>query len=272
MSELKYRFTYDTLFKLLFVKYPELLERLIAAILEISVDGISEFKITNPEIPPEAIGNKFCRLDINMAINGRQVNLEVQVENEGDYAERTLYHWARVYSSALKAGRPYSSLPQVVIISIINFNMYNCTQYRSKFLPIEAIRGDLLSDRMVILYFELRKLPKEINVNNELEIVLSLFRAKTDEDLRRLEELGVPIVSQYIDAYREILVSPEFRELERLRADARHNEASALLHATRVEREKWQNVISDKNSALADKDAEIALLRAQLKKAKQESE
>ena len=52
MTELKYKFTYDTLFKLLFVKYPDLLERLVAAILGISIDGISEFIITNPDILP----------------------------------------------------------------------------------------------------------------------------------------------------------------------------------------------------------------------------
>ena len=127
--------------------------------------------------------------------------------------------------------------------------------------------------------------------------MLSLFRAKTDEDLKKLEVLEVPIVSQFIDAYREVVASPEFQELERLRADARHNEASALLHVQRkvekIEREKWQGVIAekdaaladkdtalanrdaaladkdtalaDRDAALADKDAEIALLRAQLK-------
>ena len=92
MTELKYKFTYDTLFKLLFVKYPDLLKRLIAVILGITVKEISDFRITNPEIPPEAIGDKFCKLDINMVVNGQLVNLEVQVEDEGDYPERSLYH------------------------------------------------------------------------------------------------------------------------------------------------------------------------------------
>ena len=56
MTELKYKFTYDTLFKLLFVKYPDLLKRLVAAVLGITVDSITEFIITNPDIPPEALG------------------------------------------------------------------------------------------------------------------------------------------------------------------------------------------------------------------------
>ena len=64
-------------------------------------------------------------------------------------------------------------------------------------------------------------------------------------------------------------------ESERLRANARHNEASALDNAMRkaerIEREKWQGVVaekeaalSEKEAALSEKDAEITLLRAML--------
>ena len=37
--------------KLLFVRYPDLLKRLVAAILSITVDSMTEFTITNPDIP-----------------------------------------------------------------------------------------------------------------------------------------------------------------------------------------------------------------------------
>jgi len=233
MTELKYKFTYDTLFKLLFVKYPELLKRLVAAILGIAVDSITEFIITNTEIPPEAIGDKFCRLDISMIVNGQRANLEVQVEDEKDYPERSLYHWARIYSSALKAGSPYSSLPRVIIVSILDFIMFDCAEYRSEFGALELKRLELLSDKLSMLYFEVRKLPKVIDKENELELMLSLFRAKTEEELKQLEALEVAVVTQAIGAYREVVVSHEFRELERLRAEARNNEASALANAER---------------------------------------
>lgn len=233
MTELKYKFTYDVLFKLLFTKYPDLLKRLVAAVLGITIDSITEFTITNPEIPPEAIGDKFCKLDISMVVNGQRINLEVQVEDEGDYPERSLYYWARSYSTALKVRQPYSSLPRVIIISIVDFQMFICPEYHSRFLPLEENRHELLSDRMEMLFFEVRKLPENIDKGNELELMLSLFRAKTEEDLKQLEELEVPVMTQAISAYREVVVSPEFRELERLRADARHNEASALLNAER---------------------------------------
>jgi ubiquinone biosynthesis protein UbiJ len=60
------------------------------------------------------------------------------------------------------------------------------------------------------------------------------------------------------------MVSNEFRELERLRSLARHNEASALRHAAEVEREKWQFVVTDLRDTVADKYAENEQLRAQI--------
>ena len=40
-------------------------------------------------------------------------------------------------------------------------------------------------------------------------------------------------MSQAVEAYRQITVTPEFREAERLRSKARHDEAQALYNAER---------------------------------------
>jgi hypothetical protein len=115
---------------------------------------------------------------------------------------------------------------------------------------------------MELHYFEIRKLPNDVDKEDELQLLLSLFRAKTEEDLKRLEAMGGMIVQKAIGAYREIVVSPQFKELERLRRDALSNEASALEHAQRVaaaeEAAKWQGVVAEKDAALADKDAALA--------------
>ncbi|MDR2771107.1 MAG: Rpn family recombination-promoting nuclease/putative transposase, partial [Clostridiales Family XIII bacterium] len=70
MAKLKYKFTYDTLFKMLFVRYPELLKRLVAAVIGMDADSIVEFVIANPEMPPEALTDKFCCFDIHMIVDG----------------------------------------------------------------------------------------------------------------------------------------------------------------------------------------------------------
>jgi hypothetical protein len=111
---------------------------------------------------------------------------------------------------------------------------------------------------MSLHFFELQKLPKDINAENMMLLWLALFKAETEEELQRINALEVPIMNEAINAYHRITVTPEFREMERLRSIARHNEASALRYARQEEREKWQSVIADKDAKLADKDAKLA--------------
>jgi len=61
-TKLEYTFKSDVLFKMLFVKYPHLLKRLVAVLLAIPHESISKFELTNSSIPPEEIGKKFCGL------------------------------------------------------------------------------------------------------------------------------------------------------------------------------------------------------------------
>ena len=236
MRKLAYTFKTDTLFKMLFVQYPELLKKLVADLLGIPLEGIEQFVIRNPEMPPENLGDKFCRLDINMTVNGQRVDLEVQVCNEGDYPERVMYYWAREFSSALPARQDYSALPRTIVISIIDFPLFECEEYHSFFQPLETTRHTLLSDKMGFHFFELPKLPADVSDGDMLLLWLSLFKAETEEELEKIKEMEVPVMSQAINAYYTITASSEFREKERLRAKARHDEAQALHNARREEK------------------------------------
>ena len=231
MSKLQYTFKTDTLFKMLFVKNQSLLKKLVAALLGIQEEDIQKFSVRNEEMPPEALGDKFCRLDINMMVNDQQVDLEIQVAYEGDYPERVMLYWAREFSTALPAGESYFMLPRTIIISILDFKLFHCEEFHSFFQPLEVTRHTLLSDKMGFHFFELKKLPKEVAGDNPLLLWLSLFNAETEEDLEKIRAMEVPEMEQAINAYYTITASPEFRELERLREKARHDEAQALYYA-----------------------------------------
>lgn len=231
MKKLEYTFKTDTLFKMLFVQHPELLKILVSDLLGVPFESIETFVILNPEMPPENLGDKFCRLDINMTVNGQRVDLEVQINNEGNYPERVMLYWARDFSSSLVAGQSYSMLPRTIIISIVDFPLFSCTEYHSFFQLLEVTRHTLLSDKMGLHFFELPKLPSNISKDNMLLLWLSLFKANTAEELEKIRVLEVPVMNQAINAYYTITASSEFREMERLRAKARHDEAQALHHA-----------------------------------------
>jgi len=107
-------------------------------------------------MPPESLGDKFCRLDINMIVDGQRVDLEIQVNDEGDYPERSLYYWAREFSTGLSEGE----------------------EFHSEFQALEVTRHTQLTDKMSLHYYELPKLPDSINVGNYKELWLKLFKMK----------------------------------------------------------------------------------------------
>lgn len=217
-------------------------------LLRIPLESIQKFVVRNPEIAPEMLGEKFCRLDINMIVNNQRIDLEVQVANEGDYPERVMYYWAREFSSSLATGQSYSTLPRTIVISIIDFNLFDCTEFYSFYQPMEATRHTLLSDKMGFQFFELTKLTGDINEKDSLLLWLSLFKANTEEELEKIRAMEVPEMEQAINAYYTITASSEFREIERLRAKARHDEAQALHHAKQEGRREG---ISERNIEFA---------------------
>jgi predicted transposase/invertase (TIGR01784 family) len=271
-QRLQYRFTNDVLFKILFSRIPELLKQLVAGILGIRMEDITDFEVVPSEIPPEVLAEKYLHLDIKMMVDEKLIDLEVQVVNRGDYKERSLFNWASMFSSALPVGGRYADLPQVVVISILDFKLFKCENYHSQFQVLETSRGELLSDKLALHYIEVGKLPKTVS---GFELLLSLFRARTVEDLELLKESEVPIMSEVIETYWEVTGDAKFREIARLREQARHDEASALGHEREKVEKKWQRmmkrvttekdaVITKKDAVIAKRDAEIARLASEL--------
>ncbi|MDR2713505.1 MAG: Rpn family recombination-promoting nuclease/putative transposase [Clostridiales bacterium] len=272
MAILKNTFRTDILFKSIFVKYPDLLKGLVTKLLRIRLEDIESFDIKNTEMTPELVTSKFCHLDIHMVLNGQQINLEVQQDNEGDFPERALFHWARAYSNALPVGGKYSNLPRTIIISILNFPLFTSyPEFYSHFQALEVTSHKQLTDKLDLYFFELPNLPEGINKDDPMLLWLFLFRANTLEELLEIEALGVPEMNQAINAYHSVTTSPEFQELERMRIKASHDEAQALHNARTQEREKWQGVVAEKDAALTEKEEEIIQLRAQLAKLQEKS-
>ena len=263
-TKLEYTFKSDVLFKMLFVRYQHLLKRLVAVLLAIPLESIEEFRFINTDIPPDEVGKKFCRLDINMKVNGKPVNLEIQVRDEGNYPERALYYWARLYSAELPAGDNYALLPKTNIISILGFKLFDCPEVHSEYAVIDIVRNTILTDKLSLHFFELPKLQDihSLDMNNEKDLWLALFNSDTKEELDELLQKGGAVMSEAIKAYNSVTATEEFKNLEWIRRKTMHDEAQAIysaeLRGATVERQKWQDVIAIKDTALADKDAALA--------------
>ena len=188
-----------------------------------------------------------------MDIDGQLVNLEIQVK-KGPFRERSLYYWARNFSTSLKKKGKYNTLPRTISINILEEPIFNCDEYCSEFRLLETTRNELLTDKLLLKYYELRKVPTDFDESSPLECWLTLFGAKTEDELMDIERLGVPEMNDAIKEYRDIVVSDEFKELQRLREKAEHDEAQAIADAVEEALKKAEH---DEAQAIADAVEEV---------------
>lgn len=161
----------------------------VSSMLDIPIESIDEIRITNPEMPPDSLSGKFSRLDLNMRVDNRLVNVEIQVKNEKNYRDRALYYWAALYSSEFKSGEDYGELKQTITINIINFNMFDGEDYHNEIVPTVKETGEVFSEKMNIHFFELKKVGKKPNPGNSRELWLQFINADSEEDFEMLSSV-----------------------------------------------------------------------------------
>lgn len=223
----------DIIFKKLFTDEgnQHLLQAYLSDTLGIPYDSIENLVVLNSEIMPDSITEKYSRMDIRMKANGRLINVEMQIKDEGDYKDRSLYYLSKLYSGQLKSGEVYGSLNQCISINIINFNLFDCEKYHSSFSMREGSRNEQLTDKFTAHYFELKKIGKNIDKNNKQELWLRLINAETEDELDMLQQTGVKQIQDAVVVLHKMSADEKTRELAEMREKALHIEATEKAHA-----------------------------------------
>jgi len=218
----------DVIFKMLFTSDLEILQGFISDILDIPYDSIKNLTVENPDIPPDDVSGKFSRLDILLNVDERKINVELQIKREKYFADRSLYYWSKMYMSGLSKGEDYKELKKCIAVNIINFNMFDWEDYHSEFLVMEKQKGAVLSDKLSIHFFELKKLKKETNLNDRKELWMKFINAESEEELNMIEQAKSPIVNKAVLKLREMSADDIIKERVRVREKALHDETTAL--------------------------------------------
>lgn len=225
----------DIIFKRIFgdVRNEDIIKTFLEDLLELPPKSIQKILIDNVELVPAFIDLKFSRLDLKMKINDSIVNIEIQVNSEPYYNDRTLFYWSKIFSEELSSGDEYDELKQTICINIVNFNIFNCNEYHSHFQVMEKDRHIVLSDKLAIHFFELKKLSKKQN-KKRMEDWLNLINAETEGDLMDIQDqTNIPEVKQTIVKLRELNADEQLKAQAFYREKRLHDEASALGYARR---------------------------------------
>ncbi len=207
----------DIIFKRLFTSDKSVLTAFTEDLLDFPHGSIQKLEVLNPELLPETVDGKQGQLDIKMQVDNKTVNVEIQVHSQQDYKERALYYWAKMFSGELKRSEPYAELKQTISINILNFNLFDCKEPYSTFKLLETNRQELLTDKCAIVFFELKKINRNIDKADRKKLWLQLLNAETEEDLDMIKEAGVDEINKAIVIMHEMSEDEKIQEMARLR-------------------------------------------------------
>jgi len=162
-----------------------LLQAFINAVLENSeFPRIKTLELKNPFNLKKILYDKESVLDVKAVDETGQIfNIEVQTSGSGDFKHRTLYYWAKLYSSQLKEGDIYSRLYPAVCINILDFKFFDgFEKYHSTFMVREKDEAEFfLSKHLAIHFLELPKL-KDLEKGKRLSHWLYFLKNEGMED------------------------------------------------------------------------------------------
>ena len=158
----KLKLTNDFIFKKVFGKKgnESILKDLLEAILKIKIKKI-ELQ-TEVELERELIDDKTGVLDIEATIDDNTIiDIEMQMRNQYNMKERSLFYWAGLYYTGLKKKEEYKENKRAITINIVNFDMFKEGPYHEKIELRREYKNILLTNKLEIHFIQLSKFLKE---------------------------------------------------------------------------------------------------------------
>ena len=157
MSKLK--LTNDFIFKKVFGKQgnESILKNLLEAILKIKIEKVEVQ--AEVELERELIEDKVGKLDI-----------EMQMQNQYNMKERTLYYWSGLYYTELQKREDYKNNKKAITINILNFEIFKEGPYHEIVDLRRRYNNILLTDKLEIHFIQLSKFLKEARKEEDKEL------------------------------------------------------------------------------------------------------
>lgn len=231
----------DIIFKIVFgsAKNERILRALLNAVLDLSGDDkIVEFTLLSENLTPSYLVNRGAVLDVRAKDgHGRKYNVELQVREEKDYIQRSLYYLCKLYTGELESGEQYEKLTRTVAISVLNFPLFpDRPELHSRFRFCDTAQQVELSDILEIHYLELTKFRVDQPLVTPLEKWLHILKY-AELYSRKLEELPEELQAEEeivmaLNEMNQAYATDEVRDLIELRLKAQRDEQWRLHNAT----------------------------------------
>ena len=225
----------DFVFKKIFgsEEHPEILISFLNAVLKPQKPIVS-VEIKNSDLEKEYIEDKFSRLDVKALTSNKEIiNIEIQLKNEYNMIQRSLYYWSKLYEEQLSEGDRYDKLSRTVCINILDFKYLKNDRFHNGYRLKEIETNEELTDLQEIHFIEIPKLKRFESTEEIVDLLegwVEFLRDPESEVIRKLEMSNKEIREAKDELYRLSRNSKE-RELYYLREKSLRDEISELENA-----------------------------------------
>ena len=244
----------DYMFHVVFQENMEALKGLVASVLHIPVEYITDIQVQNPIVLGKSIDDKTFVLDLKIIINHSTIiNLELQVSNEHNWPERALGYLCRNYDN-LNSGNDYIETKSAIHISFLNFTLFkNSPEFCATNMLMNKKNHHLFTSKFSLIVVELNNI--ELATDEDLQYGIDkwakLFNSKNWEDLKMY-------------AGDDKAMQEALKELYKYNSEEQIREQCEARERYYARKRYMENLLKDKDKSLAAKDAEIAAKDAEI--------
>ena len=196
IKNVELQLTNDYIFKRLFSKKgnEDILKDLLESILEIAIEKVEVMQ--EIELERVDIKDKLGILDIRAIINENiTVDIEMQMVDEKNMIERTLFYWAGLYYTGLKRGQDYKLNNKVITINILMYNIFKKENYHTIATIRDNENNEKITDRLEIHFIELPKFLKSKEKGNKklrhwLEFICNKRKGEVEMAVKENEKIA----------------------------------------------------------------------------------
>ncbi len=210
--------TNDYMFKALLQKNKNVLKHLICSMLHLRLEEVESVEVKNPIVLGEAVtedfDSKIFVLDINVLLNNKTlINLEMQVLNHENWAERSLSYLCRNFDQ-LSRGEDYTQVRPVIHIGFLDFTLFpNHVEFYATYKMINEKNHNILTDKFILSVVDLKQIDLATQEDRQWQIDYwaSLFKATTWEEMKMLAKQS-EILEDAVETIYELTADEAIRE------------------------------------------------------------
>lgn len=188
-GRIDYGMTNDYMFRAILQRNEKVLKGLICSLLHLKPEEITSVRITNPIEPGDNYDAKEFILDIVVLLNDTTlINLEMQMENELNWEDRSLSYLCRSYDQLCR-GEEYTMAKPVIHIGFLNFPPFaGSREFNASYKLMNVKNHRIYSDKFILNVIDLTQIEQATAEDkaSRIDYWAKLFTATTWEEIRML--------------------------------------------------------------------------------------